>query len=798
MVASAASVGACRASARASRRISVGPPHVQNIRYLLQFCQDLRQVRHVLDLQGEAHRRRIRGPLRMGVDAEHVHVVVGENGGDIPQQTLAVRGDHQHVHRVACIGGLIRPAHVDEALCLGGRQVLEVAAILAMDGDAASAGDEPDDGIVGHRLAAGGEMGHEVVDPFHHNVRRADRARLVRLARLGLDLLELLGLALPHLTRDLPDREVAAPDRGQEILAALEVEAGRELFEIRLLRDTQSAQLALQGDATALQMLIVVQLLEPLANAVAGARRGQIAMMRAEPIAAGGGVLLSQDLDGLAAVQLVVQRHDPPVDACAAAAIADLRVDGVGEVECRGPLGQLDDLGLRGQHIDVDRLELGLEAFEEAAGLVAFVLELKPVAHPDDTPLELGVVALGLLVGPMGGDTELGMLMHLVGADLHLERLVLRTDDGRVERPIHVALGRGDVVVELLGDVLPESVHQSERGVAVRDRSDQDTYRTQVEDLGDLDLLALHLAPDAVDVFRAAGDLRVDAGLGERVVQGLDDGGDIVLALLAALGQELGDALVLLGVEVAQAQVFELPLDLPDTQPVGERGIDTLGVACDLGPAFRIQVLDGPHQVHALGEHDQHHPNVFGDAEQQAAQILLVLVLVLRRDDGVHVGDLADTGQVSDHAGNPGTESLFELRLGQVAVAQAAVEQGRDQGLGVHPQTRQDVRGGEHMADMGLAGLDAPVAATTRERRTGAGDLLELLDRVMARQPVEPVTDRVVVAAMRLGQVVGGFDHGGEATLGGGGRSGCLTVKSLDLNRAGAAAQRKRKDQTEW
>jgi hypothetical protein len=255
-----------------------------------------------------------------------------------------------------------------------GRQVAQVAAILAMDGDAASAGDEADDGIVGDRLAAGGEMGHEVVDALHDDIRGALQSRLVRLARLGLDLLGLSRSCAPR-----PDARPVRP-RGRrarsrpEILAALEVEAGRELFQVGLLRDTQSAQLALQGGAAALQMLIVILLLEPLAHPVAGPRRGQIAVMRAQPIAAGRGVLLGQDLDRLAAAQLVVQRHDPPVDARAAAAVADLRVDGVGEVERRGPLGQLDHLGLRGEHIDVDRLELGLEALEEAAGLVASFL----------------------------------------------------------------------------------------------------------------------------------------------------------------------------------------------------------------------------------------------------------------------------------------------------------------------------------------------------------------------------------------------------------------------------------------
>ena len=53
----------------------------------------------------------------------------------------------------------------------------------------------------------------------------------------------------------------------------------------------------------------------------------------------------------------------------------------------------------------------------------------------------------------MSRHSQLGMLVHVVGTDLHLYRFALRPDDGRVDGAVVVFLGRGDIVVELSGNV---------------------------------------------------------------------------------------------------------------------------------------------------------------------------------------------------------------------------------------------------------------------------------------------------------------------------------------------------------
>src|SRR4029079_13880862 len=107
---------------------------------------------------------------------------------------------------------------------------------------------------------------------------------------------------------------------------------------------------------------------------------------------------------------------------------------------------------------------------------------------------------------------DLADAVHLVRPDLDLERLAVEGDHGRVQRLVQVVLGDRDVVVELAGDGPPDAVDDAEGRAAVADLVDEQADRIDVVDLAELRALALHLLPDAVDVFRAALDVGLDAG----------------------------------------------------------------------------------------------------------------------------------------------------------------------------------------------------------------------------------------------------------------------------------------------
>ena len=109
------------------------------------------------------------------------------------------------------------------------------------------------------------------------------------------------------------------------------------------------------------------------------------------------------------------------------------------------------------EHEDLVLEDVELDALDEL-GRVADTSRCQSMQLAQ--PGELGVVlAVGLrafLVAPVGGDAHLGDLVHLVGADLDLERLAVERDHRGVQRLVEVVLGHGDVVVELARDRAPQ------------------------------------------------------------------------------------------------------------------------------------------------------------------------------------------------------------------------------------------------------------------------------------------------------------------------------------------------------
>ena len=74
--------------------------------------------------------------------------------------------------------------------------------------------------------------------------------------------------------------------------------------------------------------------------------------------------------------------------------------------------------------------------------------------------------------------------------------------------------------------------------------------------------------------FRPARYFCLDVLLFEFFSEGFDDLIDVFFPVHATLVDFLGDFPVFLRIQVPEAQIFQFPLDLPDAQPVGQRGED--------------------------------------------------------------------------------------------------------------------------------------------------------------------------------------------------------------------------------
>ena len=227
-----------------------------------------------------------------------------------------------------------------------------------------------------------------------------------------------------------------------------------------------------------------------------------------EPVATGAvRILGGQDLDDVAVFELIVERSDAAVDLCARHAVADGGVDGVGEVDGRCTGGEVCHVAARGEDKDLVGKHIDLERVDEFLR-VGVLLVFEKAAYPFVVGLAC-VAGDALLRLPVRGNAVFGDLVHLLGADLHLEGDTVRADDRGVERLVHVGLGRADIVLEAAEDRAVQVVNDAEHVVAVRHGVDDDAEREEVEHLVHRLILRVHLAVDAVGVLHAAVDLEI-------------------------------------------------------------------------------------------------------------------------------------------------------------------------------------------------------------------------------------------------------------------------------------------------
>jgi hypothetical protein len=396
--------------------------------------------------------------------------------------------------------------------------------------------------------------------------------------------------------------------------------------------------------------------------------------------------------------------------------VAEVGVQAIGEVDRRRPARQVDDAALRRQHVDGVVERGALELAHPLGGVADLVAPRQQLAQPGDLVVVTRILPGAFLVAPVGGDAQLGVAVHLVGADLHFQRPPAGADHGGVQRAVVVALRVGDVVVELLRDRLPDVVHDAEHRVAVLDVADQHAQRAHVVDFGEVEVLRLHLAVDAVDVLRPANYLGLDAGGGQLALQAGDGFLDELLALDAALVELFRDALVGVRFEEAEGEVLQLPLQVPDADAVGERRVDVEALARHLGALGLRMIGQVAQRLRAAGQAQQHDADVRRHRQQHLAQHLGLRLDALRALVlAGHQLQALQPAQAVDQVCHRHAEFGGQLFRRVVEVVGDGEEQRRQPGIQVQPQR------GHHQrhADGVLPGVLAGAEAAPRAERLG-------------------------------------------------------------------------------
>ena len=384
------------------------------------------------------------------------------------------------------------------------------------------------------------------------------------------------------------------------------------------------------------------------------------------------------------------------------------------------------------------------------------ILLVQPLGHRGDPFRRIdgkGVSgAHAIAVGPMGGNAGFGHLVHLAGADLHLDPLAVAARDGGVDRPVAVRFRLADVILEPARHGAPALVDDAQDPVAILFRGADHAEAVDVGQAREGQVLLLHLAPDRVGLLGAA----IDIGLDLRLFQfGADIGGDAMhhIAGFALQRDEAADdGIARIGVEHAEGQILQLLAHPLHAHAAGERGEDFHRLAGLLGLLFRLHAFDGAHVVHAVRQLDQNDAQILGHGHEQLAEVFRLLGLGRGQ---LQVGQLGDA---IDQLGHFDPEQARHLGIGRLRVFDGVVQQGRDDGGIVQPLFGQDGGNRNRMREVGLAGLAGLAFVHLQAIGIGPPDQVLIRARIVIADEGDQVFDvdhprRIPPVSFRLSSV---------------------------------------------
>ena len=412
----------------------------------------------------------------------------------------------------------------------------------------------------------------------------------------------------------------------------------------------------------------------------------------------------ADDLDHVAVLERRAHGLQLAIDLDADGGVADLGVDGIGEVQRHSPARQGDQLPLRREDENLVQIHFQLGVLDPVLAALAVLDHLNQVSQvlkrvtPAALFHRLAVEAVGMvLVTPVGGDPVLGDSVHVLGADLHLDPQAPGADDGRVQRAIVVRLRRRDEILEPLGHHRPFAVDHTQRAVAVVLRLDDDAEAVDVGQGRKADRLALKLAPDRIGRLLSAIDIGLQARLGQDPLDLARHAVDGATMLQLQRLQPPLDGGLGRWVQMGERQFFQLGRDRVDADGPSQGRIDFQRFAADPLALLRLHELERAHVVQAIRQLDQQHPYVAADGQDKLSQVLGLTRMFGLKFQPAQLGHALDQDRdlFSEHAG--------DVVARRRRVLDHVMQQGGDDGGGVELVVGQYARDLNRVGEIGIA-----------------------------------------------------------------------------------------------
>ena len=167
---------------------------------------------------------------------------------------------------------------------------------------------------------------------------------------------------------------------------------------------------------------------------------------------------------------------------------------------------------------------------------------------------------------------------------------------------------------------------------------------------------------------------------------------DETLAVGTAVVEQARDALVGFRLQMAEGEIFQFPLQLPDAEPVRQRRVDVDRELRQLAAPVGCERVGRAHAHKLAREQDEDHTQVADDREQQAAQSFRAARGRARRMQGPDFLRRLLTLDQSVHA-RRGVHDGIDLR-GKAGLARGVQDAG-DEGVRIRAQLREQIEGCE-------------------------------------------------------------------------------------------------------
>src|SRR5271166_2227713 len=373
------------------------PLHFVDAGNFAQASHDLFQVFEVGDIEDDFNAGLAVGGV--GSDVADVALGVADDAGDVLQHAeavVAIDGEFNRIGRRRAI--VASPLNIDAAFGLI-HQIGDVRTAYRVDRDSLAAGDVSDDAFAADGVTTAGAIDEHIALAFDHDgiviaKYAADDAGnstgLVGKA-LSFDIAghRRSGARRKKARQHLPRGIFSVADTGHEVVNFAKSVTGRhfeQLFVFDLFEcDAIFARFLLDDLAADFDGTLALVDVQPVLDLVARAGR----LDQAKPVPAGLVSGLGENLDNVAGVQFVAQRHHASVDFGTHAGVTDLGVDGVGEVDRRGIARKHYYFAFRREGVNLFGIEIDFERGKEFVGIADIALPLDHLPQPGETLLIL-------------------------------------------------------------------------------------------------------------------------------------------------------------------------------------------------------------------------------------------------------------------------------------------------------------------------------------------------------------------------------------------------------------------------